>query len=98
MDEVLTRCGGNRVGGSGLARLVELLCQRSLAAMKRAGEAVGGVVGKRRPGENEAEGSDRLQRRVDARIAAGRDRDGLQEPVLGTDACGFEIGRASCRG
>src|SRR5262249_33287783 len=94
MDEVLTRCGGSRVGGGGLARLVEFLRQRGLAAMKRTGETVGGVVAKRRPGENEAEGSDRLQRCVDARIAAGGDGDGLQESVPGADACGFV--RARC--
>jgi hypothetical protein len=74
------------VGGRGLARLRKLAGKRGLGAMERARKPVGAVVLERRARQDEAERADRVERRIDARIGPGRNRDRLEEGMLGADA------------
>src|SRR5438093_4333053 len=85
VDQLPPRRGGQRVGRCRLARVRQSGSQRRLAAVQRAGEAIRDVVGQRGTREDQAPGPDRRQRRAEARIGAGRDRERLQERVLHLD-------------
>src|SRR3989442_15881675 len=86
MDRICAWRRVDRVPGRRLRRLGQSLGQRGLTPVESMREAVGYVFGQSRPRHDEAPRADGGQWGLDPGVGTGRDRERLEQGVLGLDA------------